>query len=429
VTRGGPRAGRSYRVALVHSFYASGTPSGENIAVLEQARALEAAGHEVALVAARTDELVGSPWYPLRAAVTVATGLGRSPVAALRELRPDIVHVHNLFPNFGTSWLSSWPGPLLATLHNFRPLCAKGTLYRNGEVCTRCPDGRAWDGLVHGCYRGSRAATLPLAWAGRGGPAHSPLLTRADRLVALSSLSREVYIRAGVPAGRLALIANPVMLPRPSSPVPKPCQVPPSGELDGRWLFAGRLSEEKGILQLLQRWPATVPLDVVGSGPLLAQCRRSAPPAVRFLGPMRRPDLLAALPSCIGLVISSRWFEVMPMIYAEALAAGVPVLAFRGSTVARLVNEQGTGLTVSWSEPLWPRLAELAAHAPELRERCRRAYREHYAARGWAVRMTALYQDVCQDVAGGCTGGVHAADPAAAGTRNGSEEAAMTEQP
>ncbi|MDG4864954.1 glycosyltransferase, partial [Streptomyces sp. T-3] len=145
------------RIAVVHSFYGSAAPSGENLVVAAQAEALRRAGHDVHLVTAATDDLADQPLYALRSATTVATGRGRSPLGRLRELAPDLVHVHNLFPNFGRAWVSSWRGPLVTSLHNYRPLCANGLLYREGALCTRCPDGDRWAGLRGGCYRESRA--------------------------------------------------------------------------------------------------------------------------------------------------------------------------------------------------------------------------------------------------------------------------------
>src|SRR6266702_8426604 len=94
---------------------------------------------------------------------SVATGFGADPTEDLRRFAPDVVHVHNLLPNFGTRWLDRWPGPVVATLHNFRSMCPAGTLYRSGHVCTACPDGNPGAALRHACYRGSTLATLPLA--------------------------------------------------------------------------------------------------------------------------------------------------------------------------------------------------------------------------------------------------------------------------
>ncbi|MEV6742075.1 glycosyltransferase family 4 protein [Streptomyces sp. NPDC051104] len=371
------------KIAVVHSFYASGQPSGENVVVRDQVRALRAAGNDVELFAAHTDELARDPLYAVRAAARVASGRGHNPLARLRAYDPDIVHVHNLFPNFGRSWVRRWKGPLVATLHNYRPLCAAATLYRAGAVCTRCPDGERWGALRYGCYRGSRLAAFPLAWAGRHGAAADPLLARADRLIVLSALSRRTYVRAGVPHQRLALVPN---------FIPGPCQeeAPVAGR---RWMVAARLTAGKGVLELLRLWPEDQPLDVAGDGELLAACKAAAPSSVRFLGHLSRDDLRSRMPSCRGLLFPSRWFEGMPTVYIESLAAGLPVIAFEGSAVAEAVRDTGTGLVAQWDEPLDGVLSEADATFPELRSHCRRVYADHFTEAAWITRIGRTYEE------------------------------------
>ena len=101
------------RIAVVHSFYSSSQPSGENRVVEDQVALLRDAGHEVLLVARHTDEESERSLYAVRAAGWVATGRGGDPTAQLRAFAPDIVHVHNLFPNIGTRWMKFWEGPVL----------------------------------------------------------------------------------------------------------------------------------------------------------------------------------------------------------------------------------------------------------------------------------------------------------------------------
>ncbi|WP_246143599.1 glycosyltransferase family 4 protein [Actinacidiphila oryziradicis] len=388
------------RVAVVHSFYGSGSPSGENQAVEAQMQALGRAGHSPRLVAARTDELGRAPLYPLRAAVTVTSGRGRSPLAELRRLRPDVVHVHNLFPNFGRTWLSHWSGAVVVTVHNYRPLCAAGTLYREGAACTRCPDGDRWAGLRHGCYRGSRMATAPLAWAGRRGAGANPLLDRADRVVVLSDTSRQMYLRTGIARHKLVLIPN-----FTTDLATAPQQPAGTGlERDARWVFAGRLSPEKGLLELLRLWPADQPLDVVGDGPLLEDCRRAAPQAVRFLGTLDHTELRRRLPSWHALVFPSRWLEGAPLIYPEALAAGLPVLAFAGSAVANAVRLHGTGTVIGWDDPLDAALSDAAERFPGLRRHCRNVFERHYTEQQWTARIEDVYAAVIAARQGSGTG-------------------------
>src|SRR5262249_45510078 len=141
---------RAIRIAIVHSFYSSRQPSGENGVVESEVAALRAAGHDVRLFAARTDDLERDRLYPGKAAARGASGRGASPLTAVERFGPDVVHVHNLFPNIARRWVAGLRRPLVTTLHNFRPLCVNGLLYRDGHVCTLCPDGQRWSGLRYG---------------------------------------------------------------------------------------------------------------------------------------------------------------------------------------------------------------------------------------------------------------------------------------
>jgi glycosyltransferase involved in cell wall biosynthesis len=198
-----------------------------------------------------------------------------------------------------------------------------------------------------------------------------------------------MYIRAGIEPERLDLVPNSTS--DPALPAPAETFRHRTGANEAAWVFAGRLSPEKGLMELLARWPAGERLDVVGDGPLLDDCRRAAPRAVRFLGALEHAELRQRLSSWRGLVFPSRWLEGAPLIYPEALAAGLPVLAFAGSAVADSVREQGTGTVVHWNEPLGAVLRRAAECFPSLRPHCRDVFLRHYTEQVWAERIEAVY--------------------------------------
>jgi glycosyltransferase involved in cell wall biosynthesis len=373
------------RVALVHSYYRSDQPSGENLAVEDHAAALLRAGHDVQIFAQRSDQRATRAVYPVEAAVTVATGFGPSPIHALRRFRPDVVHVHNLFPNFGTRWLRRWDGPVVATLHNYRPLCAAGTLFRDGAICTACPDGARFASIRYRCYRGSLVATLPVAWRSRGGLAADALVRRADRVVVLSERSAEVYRRYGLSTDKTCLVPN---------FVPNFTGAPTEWHRRG-WLFAGRLTEEKGVLRLLDVWPPEEPLDIAGRGPLMNQVCRLLPPHARMLGAMGRAALLTGLSCYEGLIMPSLWFEGAPLVMLEALAVGTPVIAHRGSGAADAVERFKVGTTVpskcdtdGWRVAL----REVRERSHVLSIRTRQVFTQHFSEAAWTPAMTDCYR-------------------------------------
>jgi len=90
------------RIAVIHSFYSSRTVSGENIVVKGQIEALKSKGHEVELFARYTDLEEQNLTYGLRSALRVITGLGFNFKKEIEKFDPELILVHNLFPNIST---------------------------------------------------------------------------------------------------------------------------------------------------------------------------------------------------------------------------------------------------------------------------------------------------------------------------------------
>ena len=370
------------RVAIVHSFYSSDVPSGENLAVLRQVDALTEAGHDVHLVARYTDELSGSPLYQVTSALHVATGYGGDPSDELRAIAPDVVHVHNLFPNFGTKWLANWDGPLVATLHNFRPLCANGLLYRDGGVCTACPDGPTLHSLQHKCYRESAVATLPLAISLRGGVTRNHLLARADKVIVLSESARRLYEKYGIPAQKLAVVPNGLHIARNEPVVPN----------QERWIAVGRFTPEKGFLNLVTQWPGDRLLDVIGSGPDQGHIESAAKPSVRVLPPVPNQELLSILPSYSGLVLPSTCLEALPTVLLESLGSGVPVVALSGNAAADILARSSPAWVYQNSpDHLETSLAAVTTNQLVARIQAREIFDRDFRMEAWIARLEEVY--------------------------------------
>ena len=374
------------RIAVVHSFYSSAQPSGENVAVESQIGWLREAGHDVTLIAQRTDDREGRPLHRLRSAANVASGRGPSPIDELTAFEPDVVHVHNTFPNWSTHWIAGWRGPVVATAHNFRSVCASGTLYREGRPCTECIDVTRWAGLSHSCYRGSRLATLPISWRNRRGLQQDPVLAAADAVIVLSESARRTFARAGLPPERMFVIPNAVQDPYGSG-------IHVRGQA-GRWLYAGRLSPEKGLLELLDRWPPDEVLDIVGTGPLAEAIHARTGDNVHYMGHVEHASLLQAMPTYLGLVFPSRWLEHSPITVIEALAAGLPLVALNGNMAADLVAQHHVGAVVN-SEDEWASALRTSRSAQEEHaEAARRTYETYFTPAALVDALERCYAEV-----------------------------------
>ncbi len=367
------------RIALVHSYYRSSQPSGENLVVDYQAKTLRAAGHEVAIIARHSDQEASGSLAPVTTALRVTTGTGYDPTRDLQEFSPDIVHIHNLFPNFGTRWLDRWPGPVAATLHNYRALCANALLLRDGALCTQCPDGKRWSGVRHACYRDSRLASLPLSIHNRRGPTEDPVIKRADRIVVLSPRAREIYLHYSVPEHKLRMIPNGI------DPIPVSAAV----ESPSSWLAVGRLSEEKGWGWLVDRWPKGVKLDIVGDGPMRMQLEQRVHDSIRLVGHLDNVELLRRMPHYRGAVFGGIAPEGCPLVAVEALASGLPLLSRLGGAAADMVERWQCGHVFTDRQDL-ATFAVLTPTATE-RNRARHVFDDNFTTSRWLESTLAMY--------------------------------------
>lgn len=374
------------RVALVHSFYRSGLPSGENMVVARQAEALTRAGHQVLLVARHTDQEALRRSYPVQTAFNVASGRGPDPTVELAGFDPDIVHVHNLFPNFGERWLARWEGPLVATMHNYRPMCANGLLFRDGDDCTECIQRTSFRAFRHACYQDSRTATLPLALRNLGGAERNRVLTRADLVIVLSARAQQTYAAAAPQhSDKLRVVPNGVPDRPTAGPRPEPRQ----------WCVVGRLTHEKGIGPLLAEWPAEEPLVVIGDGPLKEDLESGSGPSVRFLGRLDASGVDAQIRSSWGLVVPSTCREGFPTVLAEALMRGTPVVARAGNSAADYVLGWGTGITYQ-PGGLPAALSEVRRRQAQLSLVSRTRFESSLTEAAWIRALAGVYTSACR---------------------------------
>lgn len=380
------------KIAVVHSFYDEQMPSGENTVVDEQVTLLREAGHDVRLVARRTSDLAGRRMYSVHAAVTAATGFGPEPTAELEEFAPDVVHCHNLFPNWGSRWLHRYGRRTVATLHNYRPLCAAATLHRDGTDCELCPSQSSLHALRHRCYRGSLAATAPLAIATRRSGRRSSLLHQAEARVVLNTVAAEVFRRYH-PDLDVAVIPNAV------------AAGPPAGGERKGWIFAGRLTEEKGIGFIQAQWPRGERLVIAGDGPLrpLVQSMAATEPGTfTFAGVLGRPQVRTLMGRCEGLVLPSLWSEGLPTVVIEALATGTPtVISERCAAAKHLGSSAGTVVfdPHCGETALLEGLNRIRARAGAGHAAARETYQSEFSPAVWVDRMTHLYERVSERAA------------------------------
>jgi glycosyltransferase involved in cell wall biosynthesis len=266
---------------------------------------------------------------------------------AVRERGAHVVHAHNLQPAFGWRALAAARAAgarVVLHLHQYRLVCAIGVCFTHGEECTRCHGSNTLPGVRLNC-RGSRpeaaayAASLAL-WQRR-------MASQADAIVVPSVFARERLRELGAPLDweRVHVLAPPVR----ALDVFAPPAAGVASELPSYALVVSRLAPEKGVDVAIDACRAAgITLVIAGDGPERGALEAHAAAGhgvagatVRFAGPVDDAELAELRARASIALVPSRSAETFGLAAAEAMAAGLPVIASRVGALAELVEEDG----------------------------------------------------------------------------------------
>jgi glycosyltransferase involved in cell wall biosynthesis len=346
------------RVLMVHNRYRSDAPSGENRVVDEEAALLAEGGHTVELFQVSSDGISAfglTRRALLPAQLVWSPGSRRDLGRAIAAFEPDVVHLHNTFPLLSASVLAATRAagvPVVATLHNYRLICAGGTLFRDGAVCHDCLGRSPLPGVRHGCYRESSIMTVP-------GATSIVVNTNrwhrdVDTFIVLSEAQRDLFVGEGFPADRVVVKPN-FVRERPAVR-----SGGPPGREPEHILYLGRLAPEKGVSVLRRAWEQHRPaggfrhrLVIAGGGPLADEVRAWAEVdrTVEFVGHRTPEECAALMAGALAVVVPSVWEETFGLVVVEAKAAGVPAVATDHASFPDLIEPGRDGLLVPPGDP------------------------------------------------------------------------------
>jgi glycosyltransferase involved in cell wall biosynthesis len=324
------------RVLQVHNAYRN--VGGEDAVVAAEGDMLRRSGHDVVNFHVTNDmggatsaaSLLASPWNPISA---------RAVRAAVRSCAPDIAHVHNTWFRLSPSVVAALGAadvPVVMTLHNYRLVCMNGLLFRDGRPCYDCVGTSPWNGVRHRCYKESTVMSTAAAATISVNRMRHTWSDAVDRFIAPSQHMKDIAVAGGLRSGQI------VVRPHAVTDVGSRVSPPSSSSLV---LYAGRISEEKGLGFLLDAWatahPQSLELVVAGEGPSRIEFERRAIEGVRFTGWLPPQELHRLMLNARALVFPSLSDETFGFALVEAMSAGLPVIATARAGAREIVSEIG----------------------------------------------------------------------------------------
>ncbi len=393
------------KVLLIHNFYQSSSPSGEDVVFKNEVELLRRNNIDVVTYTKHNDEIMGyglwdKAFLPFRNIWSLKTY--KELKKLIKKEKPDIAHFHNIWYLISPSayYACKEMGvPIIQSLHNQRIFCPKATIYRNGQVCTQCANRIVpLPALRYRCFKNSLYKTAGITLTISIHNVMSTWKKFIDIYIVFTNFYLKRFVEWGLPSEKIVV--------KPHFVYPDPGY---SSNLKGRYaLFIGRLSLEKGIRTLIAAWKnlSSVPLVIVGSGVLQRDVYQFAAhyPNVKLLSNISRQELFKIIQRARFLIWPSEgWYENFGLVAIESFACGKPVIASWLGAMAELVEDGKTGLLFEPGNPkdLASKIKWMLEHEDEciqMGKNARKVFEEKYTAEKNFEILMHIYQKVLNTV-------------------------------
>lgn len=319
----------------------------------------------------------------------------------LEHLKPDLVHLHNFFPLLTPSILYACHKkkvPVVLTIHNYRLLCINGLLYRDNKPCEKCIDKQTpLPGVLHKCYRNSVfASVMPVI----SNTIHNHIGTwenQVQTFIFLSPFTQSIFKKSHIQNIEEKAVIKPNFVEDKGFNLHK----------EDSYLFAGRLSEEKGIKTVLEAFSKNIKtLFIAGEGPLksLVKDYDDQYNNINYLGFQNSKEMTLLLKRVKALVFSSVCYEgALSLVIIEAFSCGTPVIASNLGNSGFMVKNHVTGLTFD------PKNAQMLIATIEefenldlmtLSKNARKEYENKYTPEKNALKLINVYKETIHNYKG-----------------------------
>jgi glycosyltransferase involved in cell wall biosynthesis len=374
------------KIVIVHHFYKNGAASGENTVVEAHVRALRKYGHTVTLIGRYSIQTLNSRFERLRVGVTWALNMGHSPWRQIKEMKPDIILIHNLYPGFSSRWIRKKEIPRIYWLHNYRFFCLASTFVFRNQECLICAQSVSYKSLIRKCADGSIPKTVSSYLRlkiNRDLPERSEL----NHWVALSPKARNLFLQTSLNSNSISVIPNFV----------DSNDVTPTF-LSDKWIFVGRLTAEKGIIALANNVPDSIQLDIYGDGPARAQLEdiSTTKKNLNLKGVLDRGTLLDLLPTYTGGFVPSLGIEGIPTTFLEFSAAGLPIIGWEMNSTSDFIDEYECGITLKHfkMETITDAVNEITRNRVQFSKNSKRMWKLEFSETKWIQQVNDLFDAV-----------------------------------
>lgn len=260
---------------------------------------------------------------------------------ALEEFKPDIVHINNFQRQLSASIIDAIKEkniPIVMTVHDLNPICPASIMLYNGEVCDDCITKGYAQCIKKKCVKGSTLKSTLGVMEKKYYDFHK-VFRKIDCIISPSEFIKNQLINGKLKYNEIVTLHNFVNESERNEYV-----------LGDYAFYLGRLSKEKGILNLIEAI-GDIPdakLLIAGDGPERERIEayiseHKLDGRITLLGYQNQDSIHKYITNSRFVVIPSIWNENCPYSVLEAMEIGKPIVASRMGGIPELIADGENG--------------------------------------------------------------------------------------
>ena len=270
---------------------------------------------------------------------------------ALDEFKPDVVHVNNFQRQLTASVIDAAKErniPVVFTAHDVQAICpAILMLDSEKNICEKCMGGKYINCIKKKCVKNSTLKSILGAVEGKYYRCSKVYTKKIDFVLSPSKFYMNKLIKDGIQKNKISYIHN--FIDVESFNV--------KTEDKGYALYFGRLSREKGIINLINAFTKLEKgvLYIAGDGPEKDEVKKviknnGLEKRVKLLGFLNKNEMKEVIRKCKFVVVPSIWYENCPYSIIETLCIGKPVIGADIGGIPELVKNNENGFIYKYDD-------------------------------------------------------------------------------
>lgn len=320
---------------------------------------------------------------------------------AIDDFKPDIVHLNNFQRQLSASIVDCCKKnniPMVFTAHDMQAICPASAMLYKGEICEDCIKKGYSSCIKKSCIKDSKLKSILGVLESRYYRKNN-IYSIIDFIITPSEFLKTQLIKGNLEYKRIETLHNFVIN---SDEVKK-------YKDEGYAFFFGRLSVEKGILNLLK---AIKQLDngkliIAGNGPEKENIElfikeNGIEDRVKMVGYLNQEQVKEYIKNSKFVVVPSIWYENCPYSILETMEIGKPIIGSKIGGIPELIEDKENGFVYEYDN-----IGELAKKMKILfnnneivnqqGQMSRKLYEEKYSENIYYNKLLKVYNDLIKE--------------------------------